>query len=409
MTKITIGDKAGGYDIDVSSLGLSSLLSPDTKKVDKDLTMLTNGLAKGSVTFAVPKTGQQLKIEGTFDWEKLGDRSTAVKEIHSAVLTDKDGHVLFGMSDFTLKGTDLKSQATFEKFLNSQDYTIQGNDAANEITGAAGNDKLYGNGGNDTLTGGDGKDSLIGGKGDDTYHLGAGDKITEDAKGGGFDTVIASGNIDLSKFKNIEALVLGGKGNTDGTGDNDDNKLTGNGGNNKLDGGKGADKMIGGEGDDTYVVDNAKDVVIETGKKDHDTINGGVSVNISKLDNVEDVFLFGKGNIDATGNKGDNHLRGNDGDNTLWGQKGNDELTGDKGSDHFIFAKGDDVDTITDFDASGKDHDVLELDGFGKLKFSQIEFEKHGKDGIEVDFGHGDTLIFEHVKVKDFDIKDFDF
>jgi Ca2+-binding RTX toxin-like protein len=273
-------------------------------------------------------------------------------------------------------------------------------------------DKLFGNGGNDTLDGGAGKDTMTGGAGNDTYYYNTGDKIVE-TKGlaGGFDTIVASTSIDLNKFDSIEGVTLQGKAKLNATGDAAANTLIGNDGANVLDGGKGADKLIGGNGDDTYVVDNAKDQVIETGKKDHDTIDATVSINLAKIKNVEDVFLFGKADLDATGSDANNKLVGNDGDNTLSGGKGNDILTGGKGNDTFEFHKGDKFDTITDFHAAGKDHDILDLSGFGKLKFSSLDIEKVGKSDYEIGFGHGDTLHihFTDSTVKDLNASDFHF
>ncbi|NPD14038.1 hypothetical protein HOY34_02350 [Xinfangfangia sp. D13-10-4-6] len=52
--------------------------------------------------------------------------------------------------------------------------TIAGDNAANALWGAAGNDNLSGNGGNDTIYGGDGNDTIRGGDGNDMLYGGAG-------------------------------------------------------------------------------------------------------------------------------------------------------------------------------------------------------------------------------------------
>ncbi|MDB5525621.1 MAG: Hemolysin-type calcium binding domain protein [Rhizobium sp.] len=450
MTTITIGNTAGNFDFNVMDLDFKTFLDQGFKNFEADI-------GKGVQTVKlIQKDGDFIELLGHFNMSGLLDRDRlkAVEDIESLSVGHGD-QVNYAISNLDLSKADLKTDKTLAAFADAQVYKILGNASENilagglrgdqlygnsgndELYGGNGNDKLYGgndddvlsggnqddtlygDAGNDRLDGGDGDDSLTGGSGknvltggddNDTYYLGAGDKIVEEkGKAAGFDTVIAATNIDLDKFRNVEALELDGKGNLNGTGNDDDNTLTGNEGNNKLDGGKGIDRMIGGEGNDTYVVDNAKDIVIETGKKDHDTIDATVSINLSKLSTIEDVFLFGKADLDATGNAGDNTLSGNAGDNTLRGAGGNDTLTGGDGSDTFVFQKGDKTDTITDFDASGKDHDVLDLSEIGKVKFANLDIEKFGKDGLDIDFGHGDHLILEHVKIKDIDINDFQF
>ncbi len=62
--------------------------------------------------------------------------------------------------------------------------------------------------------------------------------------------------------------------------------------------------MVGGAGDDTYIVDNAKDSVIETSKKDVDTVQASVSFDLEKFKFIENIVLTGKADIDATGNAG---------------------------------------------------------------------------------------------------------
>jgi Ca2+-binding RTX toxin-like protein len=203
----------------------------------------------------------------------------------------------------------------------------------------------------------------------------------------------------------IEGQELGDK--LYGMGGEDD--LTGFDGNDLLDGGKGKDRMDGGAGNDTYVIDSAKDTIVEAKDGGNDkATSSSVDVNISKFGDVEDIFLFGKANIDAKGNALNNDITGNDGSNHIWGGKGNDELTGDKGADTFHFGKGDKVDTITDFDASGKGQDLIDLDGFGKLSFKKLDIDVDGKD-VVIDFGKGDELVLEGVKLKHIDASDFMF
>jgi Ca2+-binding RTX toxin-like protein len=413
MATITIGATSGNYDFDASDLSLSQLLNTHAS-AEMHIKTGKNGVANGTIDVDADKGGQSLEVSGGFYLNKMGKSAHVASFVHNIdSATFLHGKTtLVSMTDLGLTGSDLKSDSTFADYLDSQSYTINGNNSNNVITGAGAADKLFGNGGNDTLDGGAGKDTMTGGSGNDTYHYTVGDKIVE-TKGlaGGFDTIVTSTSIDLNKFDSVEAVTLQGKANVNAIGNDSANTLIGNDGANVLDGGKGADKLIGGNGDDTYVVDSAKDVVIETGKKDHDTIDATVSIDLSKLKTVEDVFLLGKGDLDATGNDSANTLVGNSGDNTLAGGKGNDTLTGGAGSDTFVFHKGDKFDTITDFDAAGKDHDILDLSGFGKIKFANLDISKAGHGDYEVDFGHGDVLHIhlDHSSIKDVDASDFQF
>jgi Ca2+-binding RTX toxin-like protein len=394
MTTITIGQAAGNFDFDLSDLSLKAILDKNSSLVDTDL-VVGDKTATGWLSFTTGVKGQVITVDGTFISKGIfsDGPAHAVKEIDDATIT-RGKTTLVTMSDLGLTGDDLKTTAAFDDYLDSQHYTIKGNDSDN------------------VLGGGGASDTLIGGGGDDTYSYGAGDKIVEGKGGaGGFDTIVSSLTVNLAKFANVEAVTLTGKGDIDATGNGAANTLGGNDGDNVLDGGKGADRLVGGNGDDTYIVDDAKDVVVETGKKDHDTIDASVSINLSKMKTIEDVSLSGKHDLDVTGNAAANDLSGNGGDNTLWGGKGNDTLTGGAGSDTFEFHKGDKFDTITDFDAAGKDHDILDLEGFGKLKFSDIEIEKVGKSDYEISFGHGDGLHIhlDHSSIKDVDASDFHF
>jgi len=139
-----------------------------------------------------------------------------------------------------------------------------------------------------------------------------------------------------------DTLVTGSPQLVQGLAGND--TLTGSFGSDTLDGGTGTDRMTGGTGNDTYIVDNAKDVIVETGGDTDDRIQASISIdlNAAAYANIEHVTLTGTGALHATGNGGENLLIGNAGANILDGQGGADTLAGGAGNDTYT------VDNIND-------------------------------------------------------------
>jgi len=165
-------------------------------------------------------------------------------------------------------------------------------------------------------------------------------------------------------------------------GDAASNILNGQGGADTLNGGAGGDNLIGGAGNDLYMVDNAKDILNETGGSGTDTVLSSVSFDLH--DNGKTVFgsfenltltgfaTNGTGNdLNNTliGDKYFNRLVGNGGNDILDGGGSNDILTGGSGSDTFLrhALSGEGRDTIKDFQkgAGGDKLDIHEvLSGF---------------------------------------------
>ncbi len=256
---------------------------------------------------------------------------------------------------------------------------ITGNDVDNKLQGRGGGDTLLGLAGDDVLDGGAGFDTLHGGAGNDTYIIDDLAELDEEGNADTDDTVISSAFIDKA-ITGIEHytytgklawafdggaggnILQGGSGNDtlDGkagddhvSGNSGNDVLTGDDGDDRLDGGTGNDTMTGGDGNDTYVVDNAADLVIETGKNADDAIEATISIDLTsgKYDEIERVLLLGVAALNATGDGNDNILTGNAGANILSGGGGADKMTGGKGNDIY------DIDDVGD--------EVIEVKGEG--------------------------------------------
>ncbi|MDH6264815.1 Ca2+-binding RTX toxin-like protein [Rhizobium sp. SG_E_25_P2] len=242
---------------------------------------------------------------------------------------------------------------------NSLDNTITGNGANNTLSGGGGNDILFGLNGNDTLDGGAGGDRMEGGNGDDIYIVDdAGDLVVELGNdGSGNDTVRSSVTYTLTDF--VDTLILTGSANLNGAGTDLGNTLTGNtgdnilngldgndllnggAGNDTLDGGAGSDRLAGGLGDDTYIVDNGGDNIVEDANAGTDTVRS--SINLTLVENLENLVLLGAAAINGTGNALDNSIVGNSARNILIGLGGNDTLDGGAGNDRMEGGAGNDV------------------------------------------------------------------
>ena len=140
--------------------------------------------------------------------------------------------------------------------------------------------------------------------------------------------------------------ATGGSGNDTITGNDANNSISGGAGNDILYGGAGndtfdwdpnsragTDTFYGGLGDDIYVVDNSGDAIVENSGEGVDTIWTSIHFMMVNAPNVENLRIFGSGNISAVGNILSNDIRGNDGNNVIAGAGGSDTLTGGAGND----------------------------------------------------------------------------
>lgn len=261
---------------------------------------------------------------------------------------------------------------------SGDDDYLRGGSGDDNVQGGHGNDDLFGDDGDDDIYGGSGKDYIDGGSGNDTVHYEDSLKVNVNLArgsgkdGSGQDTLVnienvagSSGNDSITGNDSDNHLAGNdGKDKITGAGGNDlleggagDDKISGGSGNDHIDGGSGRDQMIGGTGDDTYEVSQSNDKVTEGANQGNDTVIAHASYTLER--HIETLILAEDGgDINGTGNKGNETIIGNSGDNVLNGGKGgSDNLTGGLGNDTFVFDSkpvSGVFDTITDF-TSGED------------------------------------------------------
>ena len=129
--------------------------------------------------------------------------------------------------------------------------------------------------------------------------------------------------------------------------------------------------MDGGDGDDTYYVDNTGDTVSET----VGAPLGGVdlafsSVNFTLSAGIENLTLIGLGNVNGTGNSGENVIKGESHDNILSGLGGSDSLFGYVGEDVLNGGTG------ADFMDGGDQNDTYIVDNIGDTANEQFGTRK---------------------------------
>ena len=155
------------------------------------------------------------------------------------------------------------------------------------------------------------------------------------------DNLVGTDKNDKIDGKDGDDHIIGRKGNDNLIGVPGEDILIGGAGKDKLDGGKGDDILIGGRGNDTYTVDSLQDIIIERPKQGKDLVKSSVNYNLSN--NLENLTLIGKDDVEGIGNNRKNIIRGNRGNNKLEGKGGNDRLIGSSGNDILVGGKGKDI------------------------------------------------------------------
>jgi Ca2+-binding RTX toxin-like protein len=217
---------------------------------------------------------------------------------------------------------------------------LRGDDLANILDGAGGNDTVYGGDGNDTIRGGDGDDTLYLGLGNDDAGGGSGnDAIFADAGaniiwgGAGNDTVTGGNGADTIYGGGSGANQLYGNDGNDWiyTGIGSDT-VGGGAGNDVIRGDVGNDVLYGGLGDDNIAGGGGNDLIIDGAG--NNTIWGGLGTDsiYGGADN-DIIYEAGAGANQLIGNGGNDKIYGGDGNELIGGGDGNDELYGGAGAD----------------------------------------------------------------------------
>ncbi|MDN2701266.1 hypothetical protein O0881_04550 [Janthinobacterium sp. SUN100] len=224
------------------------------------------------------------------------------------------------------------------------------------------------------------------------------------------------------------------------TGSNGDDWLDGDKGANLITGKKGNDNLSGWAGSDTYLFDrgDGRDTIHEFGYSDDDvdtirfgsnisaaditlsrsgndvvltiadsddtiTIsnwNGGSSYRIERVEFADatvwdaSVLMAKVALLPFAGTDADDWINGDKGANVFIGGKGDDHLSGSTGSDIYVFGRGDGNDTITEFDYSSGDIDIIR---FGpNIEASDVTLSRSGGDVVLAVEGTDDSVTVEY-------------
>ncbi|MCM1327773.1 MAG: hypothetical protein NC249_14325, partial [Lachnoclostridium sp.] len=92
------------------------------------------------------------------------------------------------------------------------------------------------------------------------------------------------------------------------------------------------------------------------------------------------------------GEEGDDRLYGGNGDDYLCGGKGDDWLEGGNGADTYFFGRGDGRDTISEYDTSPDNTDILCMDAEAK----RLQFTRAGADLLIAVLGTDDSVTIRN-------------
>ncbi|MCC6787503.1 MAG: M10 family metallopeptidase C-terminal domain-containing protein [Hyphomonadaceae bacterium] len=257
--------------------------------------------------------------------------------------------------------------------------TLVGDNTANIVEGAGGNDALAGEAGDDTLLGQDGQDQVWGNDGADA---------------------ISGGNDNDSVWGGLGADRIWGDGGNDALdGQGDADNIWGGVGDDSIWGGDGADLLDGGAGQDSIEGQAGNDNI--WGADGNDRLWGGDGDDVIDSGNGEDRLDGGAGNDRLFGLHGADILWGGDGDDILdggifddllIGGAGQDQVWGGSGNDTFWMETGWGVDVIFDFDHAGGDLLVFSWSG---LTAGQLGYDYNATTNL-TEFWFAGNIVWVH-------------
>ena len=243
----------------------------------------------------------------------------------------------------------------------SNNDTLQGTPADEQISALEGGDWVLADAGVDLILGNDGTDNLLGHQGGDSL-----------SGGDGADT------------------LFGGQGN---------DLVYGDEGHDLLFGDRGNDWICGGNGDDTLFADwSQQEAALD---QTSDTLCGGEGNDIMFGNATQAELCGGEGNDTLYAGQGNDTLKGDAGDDWLFGDLGDDFIVGGEGNDRFVLAVDQGSDVILDF-VAGQDQFALA----GNLSFEQLTItQMNGNTAIS--FGDERLALIEGIASSSITIEDF--
>lgn len=376
------------------------------------------------------------------DHEDSGVDSVMTSSLSQATLQadDIEGiQAIYGVQDNADWSYNLAAgQANFTVLNSSPGLIVNGNSAANLISGSTESETFNGGGGFDTLLGGLGDDTLNGGAAADRLLGGGGDDSLIGGQGtdvmfgeGGNDTLNSGDEADRVYGGTGDDLILGGwsegvkvdglwgdAGNDTIYGQLGFDFIDGGAGNDLLDGGAQADNIYGGTGDDTLRGGQGLDRLFAG---DGNDFGRGGTGNDGLFGGAGDDTLNGEsGNDRLFGEVGDDILDGADGNDTIYGGAGfdtitggagNDDLRGNFNADTFVFADGHGDDLVRDFDANNV-YEQIDLSGVSAITdLADLQANHLTQSGanVVIDTGGGNSVTLLNVNIGDLDSTDFVF
>lgn len=137
-----------------------------------------------------------------------------------------------------------------------------------------------------------------------------------------------------------------------------------------------------------------------------DSIFGGSKDEVLTSLDGNDVITGGRGNDTISGGGGFDTLSGEAGNDRITGGRGTDGLLGGTGRDTFIFRSGDGADYISDFVATGRNHDILDLRTIPAIKNFGDFIQNHAVqagDDVFITGQTGDSITLQDVSLRTLD------